>query len=142
MNNKKTKIAAASFSIILILAAGFCVYANFITKETKQQSGAEVYTCPMHPQIISDRPGSCPICGMDLVKKNIDNTDDNHTTHEMDSTGINQVKLSPSEQVLANVQTVEAKTMVFQGEKTYNGYVKINEKGFAHISTAISGKIT
>lgn len=28
-----------------------------------------VYTCPMHPQIIRDQPGACPICGMDLVKK-------------------------------------------------------------------------
>lgn len=27
------------------------------------------YVCPMHPQIIRDKPGSCPICGMDLVKK-------------------------------------------------------------------------
>ena len=25
------------------------------------------YTCPMHPEIIEDKPGSCPICGMDLV---------------------------------------------------------------------------
>jgi len=25
------------------------------------------YTCPMHPHYIADRPGSCPICGMDLV---------------------------------------------------------------------------
>jgi Cu(I)/Ag(I) efflux system membrane fusion protein len=25
------------------------------------------FVCPMHPQIIRDRPGSCPICGMDLV---------------------------------------------------------------------------
>lgn len=25
------------------------------------------YTCPMHPQIQRDAPGSCPICGMDLV---------------------------------------------------------------------------
>jgi Cu(I)/Ag(I) efflux system membrane fusion protein len=25
------------------------------------------YTCPMHPQIVQDGPGSCPICGMDLV---------------------------------------------------------------------------
>ena len=25
------------------------------------------YVCPMHPQIISDKPGTCPICGMALV---------------------------------------------------------------------------
>jgi len=25
------------------------------------------YTCPMHPQIKSDKPGTCPICHMDLV---------------------------------------------------------------------------
>src|SRR5262249_35226496 len=25
-----------------------------------------VYTCPMHPEIVRDRPGSCPICGMAL----------------------------------------------------------------------------
>ena len=25
------------------------------------------YTCPMHPEIIRDEPGQCPICGMDLV---------------------------------------------------------------------------
>jgi Cu(I)/Ag(I) efflux system membrane fusion protein len=29
----------------------------------------EVWTCPMHPEVVKDRPGSCPICGMDLVKK-------------------------------------------------------------------------
>jgi hypothetical protein len=28
---------------------------------------AAVYTCPMHPQIRKPKPGSCPICGMDLV---------------------------------------------------------------------------
>jgi Cu(I)/Ag(I) efflux system membrane fusion protein/cobalt-zinc-cadmium efflux system membrane fusion protein len=27
------------------------------------------FTCPMHPQIVQDGPGSCPICGMDLVEK-------------------------------------------------------------------------
>ncbi len=27
------------------------------------------YVCPMHPQIIRDKPGTCPICGMTLVEK-------------------------------------------------------------------------
>lgn len=26
------------------------------------------YTCPMHPEVHSDKPGKCPKCGMDLVK--------------------------------------------------------------------------
>ncbi|OGS36846.1 MAG: hypothetical protein A2293_04260 [Elusimicrobia bacterium RIFOXYB2_FULL_49_7] len=29
----------------------------------------ESYTCPMHPEVIRDKPGSCPLCGMDLVRK-------------------------------------------------------------------------
>ena len=28
------------------------------------------YTCTMHPEVKSDKPGKCPKCGMDLVKKN------------------------------------------------------------------------
>jgi hypothetical protein len=28
-----------------------------------------VFTCPMHPEVISDRPGKCPKCGMTLVPK-------------------------------------------------------------------------
>lgn len=28
--------------------------------------GASSYTCPMHPEIVQDRPGNCPICGMAL----------------------------------------------------------------------------
>lgn len=31
--------------------------------------GKAVYTCPMHPEVVSDRPGSCPKCGMVLHKK-------------------------------------------------------------------------
>jgi len=27
------------------------------------------YTCPMHPEVVSDEPGSCPICGMTLMPK-------------------------------------------------------------------------
>lgn len=35
----------------------------------EHQHGKMLYTCPMHPDYVSDKPGSCPICGMDLVKK-------------------------------------------------------------------------
>jgi len=31
-----------------------------------QQATAKQYTCPMHPEIVRDKPGSCPICGMAL----------------------------------------------------------------------------
>ena len=30
---------------------------------------AKTYTCPMHPEILSDKPGKCPKCGMALVLK-------------------------------------------------------------------------
>jgi Cu(I)/Ag(I) efflux system membrane fusion protein len=32
-------------------------------------NSAEIYTCPMHPQIQKTEPGNCPICGMTLVRK-------------------------------------------------------------------------
>ena len=30
------------------------------------------YTCPMHPEILQDRPGKCPECGMFLERKDDD----------------------------------------------------------------------
>jgi hypothetical protein len=30
---------------------------------------AQVYTCPMHPEVLSPKPGVCPKCGMKLVLK-------------------------------------------------------------------------
>ena len=38
-------------------------------KGMKMEKHGEIYTCSMHPQIKSDKPGKCPICGMTLVKK-------------------------------------------------------------------------
>jgi hypothetical protein len=33
------------------------------------QTKKQVYTCEMHPEIISDKPGECPKCGMTLILK-------------------------------------------------------------------------
>jgi len=37
-----------------------------ITRAPRSVTNARKYTCPMHPEIIRDGPGSCPICGMAL----------------------------------------------------------------------------
>jgi hypothetical protein len=36
---------------------------------TKSKNMATVYTCTMHPEVTSNKPGKCSKCGMDLVKK-------------------------------------------------------------------------
>lgn len=38
-------------------------------KSEQMKPGAMTYTCLMHPQVHSDKPGNCPICGMKLVPK-------------------------------------------------------------------------
>ncbi|MDF1518020.1 MAG: HAD-IC family P-type ATPase, partial [Lutibacter sp.] len=49
--------------------AGDCPVCGMDLIEQPKANQATQYTCPMHPEIISDEPGSCPICGMDLVPK-------------------------------------------------------------------------
>ena len=38
-----------------------------VSTEKKQETGEQKWTCPMHPQVITDGPGKCSTCGMDLV---------------------------------------------------------------------------
>jgi hypothetical protein len=40
-------------------------------KDTAKKIQPQTYTCPMHPQIHANKPGKCPICGMQLVKEKI-----------------------------------------------------------------------
>jgi len=42
---------------------------NQAKSEQAEHQHKKVYTCPMHPQITSDSPGDCPICGMRLVEQ-------------------------------------------------------------------------
>lgn len=64
-------------TLIALLAVFFSCKGN----QNSSQSGADttavadtihqaaVYTCPMHPEVVSDKPGKCPTCGMDLEPK-------------------------------------------------------------------------
>jgi hypothetical protein len=43
---------------------------------TKLMNASVKYTCTMHPEVISDTPGSCPKCGMTMVIKEMNNKED------------------------------------------------------------------
>src|ERR1700687_4308470 len=49
--------------------------ARFLNRAPQQPeptvSGRGEYTCPMHPEIVRDKPGACPICGMALELRTI-----------------------------------------------------------------------
>jgi len=38
-------------------------------KETMKTDGVKGYSCPMHADVTSDKPGKCSKCGMDLKEK-------------------------------------------------------------------------
>ena len=66
---------------IVILLAGTATFAQETVKKTHvHQHAAKAktqYTCTMHPEVVRNKPGKCPKCGMTLVtmKKFKDMTD-------------------------------------------------------------------
>ena len=67
MIDKKHFILFGSFLLFGVLVS--CNTRSDKELDEHQHTKQEIYTCPMHPEIIRDKPGKCPICGMDLVKK-------------------------------------------------------------------------
>jgi hypothetical protein len=56
--------------VVFILMATFSVttYAHSEhSKKHKKHAATTRYTCTMHPEIIRNKPGKCPTCGMKLV---------------------------------------------------------------------------
>jgi hypothetical protein len=53
------------------IVGGFMIARRSTVSEEATETGADstkqLYTCGMHPQIIQEGPGNCPICGMKLT---------------------------------------------------------------------------
>ncbi|MCW8815400.1 MAG: hypothetical protein OQK59_05395, partial [Chlorobium sp.] len=67
----------------MLLGFLFLSFGIIACEKTVSREDISHYTCPMHPQIRMDEPGSCPVCGMDLVpviKEGAGQED--HSSHE------------------------------------------------------------
>jgi hypothetical protein len=49
-------------------ATGSTMAADSATTK-KPDAMATTYTCSIHPEVLSDKPGKCPKCGMELIVK-------------------------------------------------------------------------
>ncbi|NQV18718.1 MAG: efflux RND transporter periplasmic adaptor subunit [Armatimonadetes bacterium] len=69
MNNKYF----IRLNIILIILTVLLVGCTAKQNKNVQHNHSEVdyYTCSMHPAVVQEEPGECPICGMDLVLKEV-----------------------------------------------------------------------
>ena len=70
----KNKILIIASLAIFTLVFSSCGNSSTENKEatsidtTKLKTGDVFYQCEMNPEVISDKAGTCPKCGMDLVK--------------------------------------------------------------------------
>ncbi|MEB0262947.1 MULTISPECIES: heavy metal-binding domain-containing protein [unclassified Mucilaginibacter] len=67
---KVTLMAIAILFSAATVFAGDTHTGKMAADTTKKVNPAKVqYTCTMHPEVLSDKPGKCSKCGMALVKK-------------------------------------------------------------------------
>lgn len=128
---------------------------------------AEKWQCPMHPQVVKDAPGSCPICGMKLVKiaakqplfyrspmdarqtspvpmKDPMGMDyvpvfenDNPGTSEVD--GLGAVEIDASRQQLIGLRTAPVTRGVVSGELRTAARIGIDETRVRKVNVKVSG---
>ncbi len=82
----KLRIFIGLMSLVLLVSLGGVLSScSKGEKETasEQAEVKQLYTCPMHPEVITEEPGQCPKCGMDLVPvKNTAQAAMQHEGHE------------------------------------------------------------
>jgi Cu(I)/Ag(I) efflux system membrane fusion protein len=119
-------ISAIYFVIILALIQFSTACGE--NHQHEQNAEKKTYTCPMHPQIVQDKPGTCPICGMDLVLFDRSSKDESLTLNEQ-------------QQLLANISTMVVGDTSVGAVVRLNGRVVVDPTGSSMVSARIAGRI-
>ena len=103
------------------------------TTEHEHKAGTK-WTCSMHPQIKRDAPGSCPICGMELIPLEED-TDDG------EADGNYEVKLTNTAMKIAEVSTSKIEFKTPYKEVYLPGKVMADERKISELTSRFSGRL-
>ena len=131
--NKYIKYSLAFFAISII---GIAIYLFALKSENHSEieHQNEVYTCSMHPQIIRDKPGNCPICGMTLVKKITEN-------NSVQDNSIDNLIKHTDNFIVGNYQTTTAIDTTISSEINLPGIVAYDPNSSVNIAARMSGRI-
>ena len=121
--------------LVVGLVAGWAIFSSSnqpnTTSSHQDINTSEVWTCSMHPSIRQSEPGSCPICGMDLIPLGSDE----------EGADPMEVKMSDAAMKLANVQTTTVGAGNMMKEVRLNGKVQADERRKSSQAAHIPGRI-
>ncbi|KAB2807688.1 efflux RND transporter periplasmic adaptor subunit [Phaeocystidibacter luteus] len=116
---KKKQIIGIIAVAIVAGALGWLIKPNHEAhNHTETVTESQIWTCSMHPQIRSNEPGNCPICGMDLIP----------LEEEGESANSHEISLTENARRLANVQTEVVGHSETSNEIRLSGKVKPDER--------------
>jgi Cu(I)/Ag(I) efflux system membrane fusion protein len=124
----------------LIAGAGGTLLLRPAPKHDHDQEAAgaaapkkQMYQCPMHPQIIQDHAGTCPICGMDLVPMDGQGT----TATSLESHAA--VTIDHERQQLIGLRTEKVAEETVSGELRALGRVAVDETRVRKVNLKVEG---
>ncbi len=137
-------ITAASFTaaaIITLFALAplppFHQTQSVATAAEQTEAKAQKWTCPMHPHYIADEAGSCPICGMDLVKLETGTTDKKTMDGRDGQETVIDIPAQTIQKMGVRIEKVE-ESRFGRNIRSY-GVVKENERLRTELSARVEG---